>query len=75
MGYVVYACEQLRDGFEEYAKVFNSKEGAVAWINKDRFAQDNPTFKLFELGQEIPITQEKTEIPQPSKVEKRYKLA
>ena len=74
MTYVVHICERLRDGFEEFAKLFSSKESAIAWINKGRFAQDNHEFRLFELGKEIPIEQEAVKIRQPIKVEKRYKL-
>ena len=65
--YMVYACEHLRDALEEYAKCFRSMEAALEFINRDRFAQDNHTFRLFELGKEIPLAQEEVEEPQPAK--------
>lgn len=58
MKYVVYGCEHLRDGQEEWAKVCDTIEDAMKIINKDRFAQSNHTFRLFELGAEIPLKQE-----------------
>lgn len=75
MMYVAVAEEHLRDGMEQYAKIFFTIEEAIEWINKDRFAYANHTFALFELGKRLPIIQEETEIPQPSKVESRYRLA
>jgi hypothetical protein len=73
-GYVVYGCEGLRDGREEWAKCFDTLEKAVAYLNKDFFAKDNMTFRLFELGKEIPLTEESVEEPQPSKVTTRIKV-
>lgn len=55
MMYVVYGCEHLRDGEEEFARIVSSIDEAMEIINKDRFARDNHTFKLFELGKEIPL--------------------
>jgi hypothetical protein len=54
--WVVYGCEHLRDGIEEWAKVVSSVEEALAYINSGRF-QHNYTFKIFELGKEVPIKQ------------------
>ena len=73
-GYVVYGVEHLRDGIEEWGRVFTKIEDALAYLNKDFFAKGNMTFRLFELGKEVHITTEKTEVPQPSKVTERFVL-
>lgn len=71
-GYVVCFCERLRDGTEEGAKVFPTREKAIEFINKiaNGFAGDNCDFRLFELGKEIPIRGEKVE-----EVEKKVKTS
>jgi hypothetical protein len=73
-GYVVYGCEWLRYGLEEWTKCFDTLEQAVAYINKDFFAKSNMTFKLFKLGREIPLELEETEVSQPAKVTTRFKV-
>ncbi len=76
MGYVVYVCEHLRDGTDEHGKLFETKEAALHYINDGIsrwFCSDNMTFKLFELGREVPLTQEEVELPQPSKKTRRFK--
>ncbi len=75
-GYVVYFCERLRDGREEGARIVNTKEEAIDFINKIRgsFAGSNYEFGLYELGKQIPITTETVEEPQPSVKTTKYKL-
>jgi len=73
MMYVVYTCEHLRDETIEIAKVFNTKQAALEWIDKraNGFAGDNHTFRLFELGKEIVLKTEDVMEPQPAKKVKR----
>ena len=73
-GFVVYGQEHLRDELVEWAKCFNTLEQAIEYINKDLFAS-NITFRLFRLGEEIPLVQENIEEPQPPKVKTKYKAA
>ena len=54
-GYVIRVVEHLRDGEEVYATYVPSLEAALAGINDPRFVKDNCTFKLFELGEEVPL--------------------
>lgn len=57
--YVVYWREHLRDGIEEGAKVLQGLQPALDFLNKlvaESFAADNMDFKLFQLGEEIPLT-------------------
>lgn len=73
MKYVAWSVERLRDGEEESAKITNSKEDALIWINKLRqgYAGCNREFALFELGKQIPLGVERTSIPQaPVEIEK-----
>lgn len=74
-GYVVYCCEHLRDGIEEGAKCFDKLEDALDFLNSPNwFARSNSTFKLFELGKQIPLELVKTEVPQPSKQTVKFKV-
>ena len=55
--YVVYFCEHLRDGEESGAKIKSSLEEALHFINEGNWwPKDNISFKLFKLGDEIPLT-------------------
>ena len=54
--YVVCVCTTVQDGHDEYEKVMPSLEAALVYIND----HSNPwgatnTFKLFELGPEVPL--------------------
>lgn len=76
-GYVVYFCEHLRDGIEEGARAFDNLPDAIAFLDNARnewFARSNYTFKLFTLGEEIPLEEEKVEVPQPSKETVKFKV-
>ena len=56
--YVVWYEERLRDGMEDGAKIFESVEEALKFIEYGAnrwFAASNHTFKLFKLGAEVPI--------------------
>ena len=70
-GYVVYGCEHLRDGLEEWAKCFDTLETALAYVNEDFFANGRMTFRLFELGKEVKLEERVEEIPQPPRMTKR----
>jgi hypothetical protein len=72
--YVVYWCEHLRDGIEEYARVWPSMEAALDCIARlaNGFAADNLEIRLFELGREIPLERKEEKEPQPDKVVRRY---
>ena len=65
--YVAYVCEHLRDGNEEAAMIFSDTASAMAWINKhaNSYAGGNCDFKLFKLGEEIPIKEGAVEEPRP----------
>lgn len=62
--YIVYYCENLRDGKEEGVKIVTSLKEAKDVI--EEFANDygvsNTTFQIFELGKEIPLHLEEGEI-------------
>ena len=75
--YVIYACERLRDGREEWAKICSSLDEALKYINKmaGGFGGCNTEFRLFGLGEEIPLARETVEEPQPSKKNTRFRLA
>ncbi len=75
--YVVYWNEQLRDGEEEGAKVVPNLAAAVALINKfaGGFGGGNTTYRLFELGREIPLEQTAVETPQPAVVKRAWVVA
>ena len=73
--YVVYGCEQLRDELSEWGKFFNTLDKALAYINKDFFAKDNMTFRLFKLGEEITLTKRVIEEPQPPKKTTMFRVA
>jgi hypothetical protein len=64
-GFIVYAVEHLRDGIEEWARLFDTKEAALAYINKvaTGFAGSNCTFRLFTIGTEIPLKKSTVETP------------
>ena len=72
-GYVAYWLEHLRDGCEEGAKVFATKEGALEFLGKLKsgFAGQNTEVRLFELGQEIQIVVREEMEPQPNRVVRR----
>lgn len=55
--YVAYWCERMRDGIEEAAQIVASIEAGLLLINTlaNGFAGTNMEFRLFELGEEIPI--------------------
>lgn len=66
--YVAYCNECLRDGNEECARLFDTKEQALAWIEKlaNGFNGENCDFALFELGKQIPLEQSvEMEEPKP----------
>ncbi len=55
--YVVYCCERMRDGQEEWAKVITGLDNALAYMNKikDGFCGSNTTIELYELGKQIKV--------------------
>ena len=54
--YVVYFCETMRDGKDHGAKIIETLEKALKYINDGRwYPRSNYAFKLFELGEEIPL--------------------
>ena len=64
--YVVCVYTAVQDGHDEYEKVVPSLEAALAYINDN----SNPwgatnTFKLFELGPEVPLDCKTEIVPQP----------
>lgn len=75
--YMVIACEHLRDGREEYVKLFNTLELALAFVNQDRFAADNWTYELLKIRsvEKIELTKDEVTEPQPPVVKKKYAAA
>ena len=73
--YVAYACEHLRDGEEESAMIFSKKEDAAAWIEKiaNGYAGNNHSFRLFEIGKELPILETVQETPQPTVKKRKFR--
>lgn len=74
MGYVAYRKEFLRDGFEEYAKLFNRKEDALVCIENwaNGFAGVNCEFALFELGKKIELNERVESTPQPAATKRKF---
>lgn len=75
-GYVVCGSEHLRDETTNFAKPFTSKAAAVAFVNEivSGFGGANYSFRLFELGKEIPLVADDVEVPQPAVVTKRFRV-
>jgi hypothetical protein len=75
--YVVWVEEHLRDGREDWAKVYGTLDAALGYIAElaDSFFAPGFSYRLFHLGEEIPLTQETVETPQPAKTQTRYVLA
>lgn len=71
--FVVAAVEHMRDETTEYGKFFKTQGAALAWIDErlNGFAGCNMTFRVFELGREIPLKFDKVMEPQPAKEVKR----
>ncbi len=72
-GYVLHIHCHTQSGHEDYAKCFETKEAAVAYVNKERWGGDTYTFRLFELGKEVLLSTETVTEPQPPKLKTRYK--
>lgn len=74
--YVVWWCERMRDGNDEVAQIVASEEAAVALIDKiaNGFAGSDMEFKIFELGNEIPLERDTTEKPRPPVTATRYAI-
>lgn len=74
MKFVAYSIEHLRDGIEECAMIFDNRDAALKWINRlrDGFGGCNRSFRLFNLGEELPLSIESIEEPQPPKVIQRF---
>lgn len=64
MKYVVWFREHLRDGKEDGARCVSTLDSALELINKlaNGFAGANMEFKLYHLGDEVPLTSNKTEV-------------
>ena len=72
-GYVLYGVEYLRDSREEFVRYFRNLADVLDYLNSGGFIH-NYDFHLFAVREEIPLTEEKIEISQPSKIVKRYKV-
>lgn len=75
IGYVACFCEHLRDGREEGAKVVPTLKDALEIFERIRnrgVAGSNYTFRLFELGREIPLEEQVIETPQPTVKSSRF---
>ena len=73
-GYVVRVVERLQDGEEVYASYVPNLEAALAGINDPRFAKDNCSFKVFELGEEVHLETFEEREKQPDKVVTKFKV-
>lgn len=74
--YVVYYCEHMRDGQEDGAAIVRDVAEALAVIDKiaNGFAGSNHSFKLFKLGEEIPLDSKEVEEPKVVQQVKRTKF-
>ena len=74
--YVCSGIEHLRDGVEHVAKIVGSQEEAMEVFERWAYSHGgcNMTFRLFELGGEIPIEIETVEIPGPVQKVKKFKV-
>lgn len=75
--YVVYYCEQMRDGTSDGAKVVVGLENALAVADKivNGFCGDNTEVRLFELGVEIPLKRQIIEEAQPARTKAKMVVA
>lgn len=75
--YVVYFCEHMRDGQEEGAKIVDTVEEALSIVDRigNGFAGSNHSFRLFKLGEEIPLKREVVKEPKPVEVVERAKFS
>lgn len=66
--FVVYYCENLRDGIDEGAKIVPSVAEGVKLIESlaNGFGGSNMHFKLFRIGSEIRLNASVVESPQPT---------
>lgn len=75
--WLVVGCEHLRDGREEWFKLFDTQQQALECINKDRFAGDNHVYQLFKITEieEVELRKEEIEEPQPPVIKKKWAAA
>ena len=74
MPYVVHMIERLQDGQDECARVVDTIDEALSWINchQDDSNRHNRSFRVFGIGREIPIKWVDAEIPQPAVKTRQY---
>lgn len=74
--FVVHCQEQLKDEVQEWAKVVTGVENAVGYVNelKSGFFGRSISVFVFKLGENVPLVEKVTEIPQPSKTTTVYEL-
>lgn len=66
--HVVWCLTQLQDGRDEWAQIVASWEDAVALVNKcldSESGREIKTYKVFKLGEEVPLRIREEEVPQP----------
>ena len=75
--FVVYVCERLRDGTEEWAKVVTGLTEAIEYATrmKQGFNPHNIECLIFKLGEHVPLVEKVVEQPQPSVKVTVYELA
>lgn len=66
--FVVVIREQLRDGVEESAKLFESKNEALQFMADTYSPNKNMTMRLFHLGAPVPVLIKKYEEQQLPKL-------
>lgn len=74
--FVVYYCEHMGDGQEEGAKIVGTIEEALSIIDRigNGFCGSNNSFRLFKLGEEIPLKVEVVREPKPVEVVERRRF-
>lgn len=75
-GFVVHVVENLRDGREEFAKCFKTKEDALKWIEElsSSFFGRGYHYYMFELGNQVKLVMKEdvVEVAVETKKVKKY---
>lgn len=72
MSYIVSFTYHSNDCEEHFSQPFASIEEAMAYINKKHFAGDSFSYRLFELGKELPLKKVTVQEPQPPKAVTKF---
>lgn len=74
-GYVVHVVESTPDVHEDYAEVFITKAAAMKFINEYADRAKATCYRLYVLGDEIPLKERKVEKARPVEYVRFFELA